>query len=120
MENNSKKLALAAYEALEDKKAGNIQVIEIGTISPVADYFLIADGSSSSQLEAMVDSVSEKLQLLGADPKRVEGNRNNGWILMDYGDIVVHVFSTQDRKFYDLERVWRDGKTVTKEELGTF
>lgn len=117
MDVNSKKMALTALEALEDKKAGDIKVIEIGDISPVADYFVIADGTSSSQLEAMVDSVSEKLHGLGVDPKRVEGNRNNGWILMDYGDIVVHVFSTQDRKFYDLERVWRDGKQVFKEDL---
>ncbi len=117
METNSRKMALTVLDALEDKKAGDVKVIEIGEISPVADYFIIADGTSSSQLEAMVDSVSEKLHLLGSDPKRVEGNRNNGWILMDYGDIVVHVFSTQDRKFYDLERVWRDGKQVSREDL---
>lgn len=114
---DAKQMALAAYEALEDKKATDIRVIEIGEISPVADYFIIADGSSVPQVEAMTDSVSERLLRLGIAPKRVEGTKNSGWILMDYGDIVVHVFSSQDRLFYDLERVWRDGKTVGKSDL---
>ncbi len=114
---NAKKMASVAYTALDDKKGYDIKVIDISEISPVADYFVIADGSNASQVEAMVDEVRDKLLQLGYEPKRIEGARNSGWILMDYGDIVVHVFSSQDRLFYDLERVWRDGQEVTKEQL---
>ncbi len=113
----SKQMVAIAYAALEDKKGFDIKVIDISEISPVADYFVIADGNNASQVEAMVDEVRDKLLLQGCEPKRIEGARNSGWILMDYGDIVVHVFSSQDRLFYDLERVWRDGKEVKKEEL---
>lgn len=114
---NAKKMASVAYAALDDKKGYDIKVIDISEISPVADYFVIADGSNASQVEAMVDEVRDKLLQLGYEPKRIEGARNSGWILMDYGDIVVHVFSSQDRLFYDLERVWRDGQEVSKEQL---
>jgi len=114
---DAKLMAKAAVEALEDKKGSNIKIIEIGDISPVADYFIISDGSNTSQVEAMVDSVKEKLYRMGYEPRRVEGTRDSGWVLMDYNDIVVHVFSSNDRLFYDLERVWKDGKTVSFDEL---
>ncbi len=114
---HAKKMALFAYEALEEKKGLDIRVIEIGEISPVADYFVIADGSSVPQVEAMTDAVQERLQQLGAFPARIEGAKNSGWVLMDYGDVIVHIFSSQDRLFYDLERVWRDGKTIEKKDL---
>ncbi len=114
---NSKKIASVAYAALDDKKGYDIRVIDISDISPVADYFIIADGNNPSQVEAMVDEVRDRLLQLGFEPKRIEGARNSGWILMDYGDVVVHVFSSQDRLFYDLERVWRDGQVISKEQL---
>ena len=116
-EMTSKDLARVACEALEEKKGGNIQVINIGEVSTIADYFVICDGANAPHVEALVDNVKEKLFKLGRSPKRVEGMRNCGWILLDYEDVVVHVFSKQDRLFYDLERVWRDGKTVSVEEL---
>lgn len=116
-EMTSKDLARVACEALEEKKGGNIQVINIGEVSTIADYFVICDGANAPQVEALVDNVKEKLFKFGRSPKRVEGMRNCGWILLDYEDVVVHVFSKQDRLFYDLERVWRDGKTVSVEEL---
>ena len=116
-EMTSKDLARVACEALEEKKGGNIQVINIGEVSTIADYFVICDGANAPQVEALVDNVKEKLFKLGRSPKRVEGMRNCGWILLDYEDVVVHVFSKQDRLFYDLERVWRDGKTVSVEDL---
>jgi ribosome-associated protein len=116
-EMTSKDLARVACEALEEKKGGNIQVINIGEVSTIADYFVICDGANAPQVEALVDNVKEKLFKLGRSPKRVEGMRNCGWILLDYEDVVVHIFSKQDRLFYDLERVWRDGKTVSVEEL---
>lgn len=113
----SKEMARLAYEALEDKKGEDIQIIDIKDISSIADYFIIANGSNSSQVDALVDSVMERLSRNGYKPKRVEGVRSASWILMDYGDVVVHVFSKEDRLFYNLERIWRDGRTINREEL---
>ncbi|WP_066719282.1 ribosome silencing factor [Clostridium sp. Marseille-P299] len=115
--NQSKEMALLAYNALEDKKSEDIRVIEIGNISVIADYFIIANGNSSSQVTAMVDAVEEALGRKGFEPKRIEGVHSSGWVLMDYGDVVVHIFSKEDRLFYDLERIWRDGNTVSLEDL---
>lgn len=114
---NSKKMAKLVYEALEEKKGEDIQVIEIKDISIIADYFIIANGTNSSQVDALVGSVTDKLARNGFETKRIEGVRSASWILMDYGDVVVHVFSKEDRLFYNLERIWRDGKTVTKDQL---
>ncbi len=114
---NSKKMVKLAYEALEEKKGEDIQVIEIKDISIIADYFIIANGTNSSQVDALVNSVSAYLSKNGYEPKRIEGVRSASWILMDYGDLVVHVFSKEDRLFYNLERIWRDGKLVSKEQL---
>lgn len=115
---NSKKMVKLAFEALEEKKGEDIQVIEIKDISVIADYFIIANGANSQQVDALVDSVKDKLGRSSYEPLRVEGIKSAGWILMDYGDVVVHVFSKEDRLFYNLERIWRDGKTITKEQLG--
>ncbi len=113
----SKKMVKLAYEAMDERKGEDIQVIEIKDISIIADYFIIANGTNSSQVDALVGAVQEKLGKEGYVPKRVEGVRSASWILMDYGDVVVHVFSKEDRLFYNLERIWRDGKTVSKEQL---
>lgn len=114
----SKNMVKLTFEALEDKKGEDIQVIEIKDISVIADYFIIANGSNSQQVDALVDSVKDKLGRKGYEPLRIEGVRSASWILMDYGDIVVHIFSKEDRLFYNLERIWRDGKTITKDQLG--
>lgn len=113
----SAKFAKIAYEALADKKGGNIKMIDISGISPMADYFIIADGANQNQLQAMCDAVDEALARAGCTLKQTEGNRNSTWILMDYTDIIVHVFSREDRLFYDLERIWTDGKEVSPDEL---
>ena len=117
MANDAKIMAKLAYKALDEKKAEDIKIIEIGTISVIADYFIIANGNSSSQVDAMLDAVEEELGKAGYEPKRVEGVRSSGWILLDYGDVVIHIFSKEDRLFYDLERIWRDGKDVSPENL---
>lgn len=117
MEKDSRELAKLVYKALDEKKSEDIRVIEISEISILADYFIIANGNSSSQVDAMVDAVEEALAKIGCNPKRVEGVSSSGWILLDYGDIVVHIFSKEDRLFYDLERIWRDGKAISAEEL---
>ncbi|NLK99776.1 MAG: ribosome silencing factor [Clostridiales bacterium] len=115
---NSKNMLKLAYEALEEKKAEDIQVIEIKDISVIADYFIIANGANSLQVDALLDAVKDKLGRSGYEALRVEGVKSASWILMDYGDLVVHIFSKEDRLFYNLERIWRDGKTISKEDLG--
>ena len=102
----------AAVEALKDKKAEDITVIDIAEVSSIADYFIIANGSNQNQLSAMQDAVDEALYKAGLHAKQIEGNNKSTWILMDYQDIIVHLFSKEDRLFYDLERIWRDGKIV--------
>lgn len=115
---DAKKMALVAYDAMDDKKAEELCVLEIGEVTSIADFFLIGSGNSSSQVEAIVDNVKEKLyKECEAEPKRVEGSRNSGWVLLDYGDVVIHVFSKEDRLYYDLERIWRDGKKIERENL---
>lgn len=113
----SAKFARIAYDALADKKGENIKIIDISGISPMADYFIIADGANQNQLQAMCDAVDEALFAAGCKLRQTEGNRNSTWILMDYTDIIVHVFSREDRLFYDLERIWTDGKEVSPDEL---
>ena len=114
---NSKEIARLACEAMEDKKAQDIKIINIEQVSTLADYFIIASGSNRNQVQAMADSAEEALGRAGYDAKQIEGYQSANWILMDYKDIIVHVFSKEDRAFYDLERIWRDGKQITKEDL---
>lgn len=104
-------------DALEDKKAEDIQIIDISEISTVADYFVITNGSNRSQIQALSDSVEEKLAAQKIYPKNIEGYHTANWILMDYRDILVHVFDTESHDFYDLEHMWRDGKNVELDEL---
>ena len=115
--NNTLSIVKKAVEALRDKKAEDVKVIDITEVSSVADYFIIADGANQNQLQAMCDAVDEELYKAGCELKQTEGNRNSTWILMDYGDIIVHVFSKEDRLFYDLERIWKDGVEVDPETI---
>ncbi len=105
------------YNALADKKAEDIRIIEIGDISVIADYFVIANGTNPNQVSALVDSVEQELAKIDVMPKRIEGIGNASWVLMDYGDIIIHIFSKEDRAFYDLERIWRDGNTVSGDDI---
>ena len=113
----SKKLAAMAVDALEDRKGEDVKVLDISEISTLADYFIIASGSNINQVQAMADSVQEKLGREGHMTKNVEGYDSGNWILLDFGDIIVHVFDNENRLFYNLERIWRDGKQISKEEL---
>ena len=114
----SKELAKIACAALEEKKANDIKVIDISEISVLADYFIIASGSNRNQVQAMDDSVQEDLlKKAGMEAKQIEGYQTGNWILLDYADIIVHVFDDENRLFYNLERIWRDGKEISKEEL---
>jgi ribosome-associated protein len=113
----SKQMVKLAYHALDEKKGEDIQIIEIKDISIIADYFIIANGTNTPHVDALVNSVRDTLGKAGFEPKRIEGVRSASWILLDYGDVVVHVFSKEDRLFYNLERIWRDGKTISKDQL---
>ena len=99
-------------DALEDKKAEDIQLIDISEVSTVADYFVITNGANMSQIQALADNVEEKLTKSGIHPRSVEGYRSANWILMDYNDFLVHIFDKESRGYYELERMWRDGKVV--------
>lgn len=107
-----KMMAQIACKAIDDKKGLDIKVIDIHNVSVIADYFVIASGTNSNQVQAIVDNVEEQLGRAGFEAKQIEGNRNSSWILMDYGDVIVHVFDEENRLFYDLERIWRDGKVL--------
>ena len=99
--------------ALEDKKAENIKIIDISEISTLADYFVITNGTNKSQTQALADNVEEKLAQAKVYPKHIEGYNSAEWILFDYSDILVHIFNgRENRDYYDLERIWRDGKSV--------
>ena len=113
----SRKMASLAYRALEEKKADDIKVLDIENVSTLADYFIIASGKNHNQVQAMADAVDEALGKAGYLPKQTEGYRNANWILQDYGNIVIHIFDTENRLFYDLERIWRDGTATSIEEL---
>lgn len=115
--NNSKRMTTLAIKALEDKKGNDIRVIDIQDVSIIADYFIIASGSNRNQVQTMADNVEEVLGRAGYEPRQLEGYGTATWILMDYNDIIVHIFSEEDRLFYALERIWRDGKNVDIDEF---
>ena len=99
------------------KKAQDIKIINIENVSSLADYFIVASGMNRNQVQAMADNVNEMLGKAGVEPKQLEGYQNANWILMDYRDVVIHIFDEENRLFYDLERIWRDGEIVEREEL---
>ena len=104
--------AKMAVKALDSKKALDIKVIKIQDISAIADYFVIATGTSSTHVKAIADEVEAQLDEAGISVSHVEGYRSNSWILLDYVDVVVHVFSDEAREYYDLERLWQDGEII--------
>ena len=110
-------MAKLAIEALEDKKAEDIKIIDISEVSVIADYFIIAGGTNRSQIQALADNVDEKLGRAGHPSKQVEGYDTANWILMDFGDVIIHVFDKENRLLYDLERIWRDGQQIDPSEL---
>ena len=104
--------AKIAVKALSSKKGLDIKLIEINDVSSIADYFVIATGTSSTQVKALADVVEYEMDKAGITVSHIEGHRNNSWILLDYVDIIVHVFSEEAREYYDLERLWQDGKVI--------
>ncbi len=99
-------------KTLDSKKAEDIQVIKISDLTIIADYFIIANGMSTTQTRALADEVEFKMKQQGTEPLRIEGERNASWIIIDYGDVVVHVFYKETREHYNLERLWADGEHI--------
>ena len=104
-----------AVAAADDRKALDLKVLHLQQVSDFTDYFLICSGSSERQVQAIADAVQERLRANGVRPLHVEGYNRGQWVLLDYGDLVVHVFLEEPRRFYALERLWGDAPDVTAE-----
>ena len=113
MEN--KELALKAARILDDKQGKDIIIIDISNKASFADYFVLASGNSERQIGALSDEVDDRFQKEGITPKSIEGHRSSGWILMDYGDVIVNVLTTEMRDRYNIEKAWGDGEFITLE-----
>lgn len=115
--NGSRELALIAAKLATEKKAHNLQLLEVGQVSIIADYFLLGTGTSRVQVHAICDHLIEQLKKAGYYALRIEGYREGWWVILDYGALVVHVFQPEARDFYDLDRLWSEAPPVALEGL---
>ncbi len=116
MEHNPKDLAIKIARILDEKKAEDVRVIHIGDLTILADYFVIATGTNSTQVKALAEEVDFKLGQEGLEPHHAEGKRSDQWILLDYSSVVVHVFYKDAREFYNLDKMWADAAEIDKKE----
>ena len=107
----------AAAAVLDKKKAVDVRIIDISKVTVIADYFIIAGAANERQCKALADNVEETLGKAGCEPKAIEGYAAANWILMDYRDVIIHIFNQEQRLFYDLERIWTDGQVVEASDL---
>lgn len=112
MGNDFLSAAKLAQEALEDKKAEDVKILDLVGLSNIADYFVIASGNNVNQLHAMADEVEERLFKAGYPLNHSEGYQTGTWILLDFGSLLVHLFNKEERNFYSLDRVWSDAKEI--------
>ena len=112
-----KEVAAIAAKALDNRKGVDISLLEITDVTTLADYFLICTGTSNTHVKSLCDAVEEALDQAGEPAIRREGHRSGTWVLLDYGCLVVHVFTEETRQFYDLERLWSDAKKVDLESI---
>lgn len=105
-------LLTAAVKILDSKKAEDIRVIGIKDLTIIADYFIIANGTSTTHTKSLADELEFRLKEMGVEPRQVQGNNGSNWIILDYSDVVVHIFYKETREFYNLERLWQDGHEV--------
>jgi ribosome-associated protein len=108
----TKSLSLEIFKALDDKKARNIKVLDVQGLTSIADYFVIATGTSTRHASSLADSVEDELSELGLEPSHKEGHSSGDWILIDYIDVIVHVFTEETRDFFKLEKMWKDAQIV--------
>ncbi len=109
--------AVQIAKILDSKIAQDIKIIEISDVTIIADYMVIATGRSSTQVKSLADEVEYQMDELGYSVSHIEGHRSNSWILLDYVDIIVNVFNEEAREFYDLERLWQDGKEIDLSDI---
>lgn len=109
---NPQAMVNIAVQSAEDKKAENITVLDIREVSIIADYFVICSGRSRTHAQSIAENIQEKMEEAGLLALRREGFREGSWVLLDYGDVIVHVFQDAERKFYNLERLWGDARVV--------
>ena len=114
---NPREVAAIAAKAMDDKKGVDITLLEISDVTTLADHFLICTGTSNTHVKALCDAVEEALDQAGEPALRREGHRSGTWVLLDYGCLVVHVFTEEAREFYDLERLWADAEKIDIETL---
>ena len=105
-------LVMTAVRAVSEKKATEIVLLDLRSVASFTEFFVLSTGGNTRQVQAIADSVEEKLREQGKRPHHIEGRTSGEWILLDYGDFIVHVFSSSARRFYDLERLWRDARKV--------
>lgn len=108
----SKEIMEKAVQVLDSKKGADIKVLNVGNLTSLGDYFVIVSGNSDTQVKALAEEVENKLSALGVEPKRVEGHQSAMWILLDYNEVMIHVFYKETRDFYCLERLWADAPEV--------
>ncbi len=113
----SREIAAIAAKALDDKKAKDVLVLKTAEQTVIADYFVICNGSSSPHVKALVDEVDKQLSEAGEPPMRREGLRSDIWVLMDFGCVIVHIFTDEARQFYNLERLWSDAQEIDPQQL---
>ena len=113
-----KETALLLAKALDSKKGLDIKVLETGELTTLADYFVLCSATSSTQIRALADACEKAMkEATGEDPHHVEGHRGGTWVLLDFSAVVVHIFNDEARKFYDLERLWRDAAELDLSEV---
>lgn len=115
----AKELAAIAAKALDSKKAVGLRLLKIDRVSSLADYFLICTGTSNTHVRTLCDFAEYALEEAGEKPLGREGHRGNTWELLDYGCLVIHIFTEEARQFYDLERLWADAEKIDLGEIIT-
>jgi len=109
-----KDIALLAADAADDKKAEEIEILNVQGLTVIADYFVICSANSDQQVRAIARAIDEKLSEKGIEPKKMAGMNDAKWVLIDYADIIVHVFHKREREYYDLERLWSDAEKILR------
>lgn len=113
---NIKDIALLAADAADDKKAEDIEILNVQGLTVIADYFVLCSANSDQQVRAIARAIDEKLSEKGIEPKRMAGMNDAKWVLIDYADVIVHVFHKREREYYDLERLWSDAEKILRQE----
>ena len=109
---NAKEMITVAVKALDDRKCKDLKVLYTADQTTLADYFVICNGTSNTQVRALAEAVEEAMSKAGEEPHHIEGHRGGQWTLLDYSAVVIHIFTEEGRQFYDLERLWSDAQPV--------